>query len=185
MTTRDVCDVLTEDHRRIEELLSELRAGAVTGEAARDTADLLISALVRHSVAEEMYVYPVIREYLPGGEESVQHDVDEHQELEELLVRLERAQPQDAEFLHAVTSIQTTLADHVNDEESEQFPLLRQHVPTEKLVQLVDKVEMAERIAPTRPHPAAPHSELFHKTVGAGVGMVDRLRDALSGRLTS
>jgi hemerythrin superfamily protein len=185
MTTRDVCDVLSEDHRRLEGLLNELRVGAVSGDAARETADQLIAALVRHSVAEEMYVYPVIREYLPDGDQAVQHDVEEHQELEELLVRLERGTPQEAEFLQVVSSLQAVLADHVNDEESEQFPLLRQHVPAEKLVQLVDKVEMAERIAPTRPHPAAPHSELFHKTVGAGVGMVDRLRDALSGRLTS
>ncbi|MCU1564171.1 MAG: cation-binding protein, partial [Arthrobacter sp.] len=36
----------------------------------------------------------------------------------------------------------------------------------------------------TRPHPHAPHSELFHKTVGPGVGMIDRLRDKLTGRHT-
>ena len=43
------------------------------------------------------------------------------------------------------------------------------------------KVEGVKRIAPTRPHPSAPHSALFHKTVGA-VGFVDRLRDRLEGR---
>jgi hypothetical protein len=30
----------------------------------------------------------------------------------------------------------------------------------------------------------APHSEQFHKTIGAAVGMVDRLRDKLTGRNT-
>jgi hypothetical protein len=33
-------------------------------------------------------------------------------------------------------------------------------------VELGEKVQNAEKLAPTRPHPSAPHSELFHKTVG-------------------
>lgn len=41
---------------------------------------------------------------------------------------------------------------------------------------------MGKRVAPTRPHPNAPHLELFHKSVGPGIGMVDRLRDKLTGR---
>ena len=44
-------------------------------------------------------------------------------------------------------------------------------------------MEAAKTIAPTRPHPGSPNSELFHMTIGPGVGMVDRLRDALSGRI--
>jgi hypothetical protein len=40
------------------------------------------------------------------------------------------------------------------------------------------KIEAAKTAAPTRQHPSAPHSELFHKTLGPGVGMVDRFRDA-------
>jgi hypothetical protein len=55
-------------------------------------------------------------------------------------------------------------------------------VPREQLVEMAGKVEKAKKVAPTRPHPAAPHSELFHKIVGPGVGMVDRLRDKLTGR---
>lgn len=44
------------------------------------------------------------------------------------------------------------------------------------------KIEAAKKVAPTRPHPTAPHSELFHQMVGPGVGMVDRMRDKLTGR---
>ena len=83
-----------------------------------------------------------------------------------------------------MSKIQEVLNDHVHDEEDEQFPRLREAVPADTIVDLRGKVEMAEKVAPTRPHPEAPHSELFHKVVGPGVGMVDRLRDALSGRVT-
>jgi hypothetical protein len=78
--------------------------------------------------------------------------------------------------------LQQVLADHVKSEETEQFPQLRTHIPAEKLVELKDKVQTAKKLAPTRPHPAAPNNELFHKVVGPGVGFVDRLRDKLTGR---
>jgi hypothetical protein len=61
---------------------------------------------------------------------------------------------------------------------------LRQNIPREKLVEMGRDVEKAKKLAPTRPHPSAPHSELFHKIVGPGVGMVDRLMDRLTGRHT-
>jgi hypothetical protein len=86
--------------------------------------------------------------------------------------------------MELVQELEGALRHHANDEETEQFPQLRAHIPAGELTELGDKVEHAKKRAPTRPHPHAPHSELFHKTVGAGVGMVDRLRDKLTGRHT-
>ncbi len=43
-------------------------------------------------------------------------------------------------------------------------------------------MQTAKAAAPTRPHPNSPHAELFHKTLGTGVGLVDKLRDSVSGR---
>jgi hypothetical protein len=51
-------------------------------------------------------------------------------------------------------------------------------------VEMAQKVQSAKKLAPTRPHPAAPNNQVFHKLVGPGVGLVDRLRDKLSGRST-
>jgi hypothetical protein len=61
---------------------------------------------------------------------------------------------------------------------------LRERVPREELVRLREKVDTAKKLAPTRAHPSAPNSELFHKLAGPGVGMVDRLRDWLTNRST-
>lgn len=178
---QDVLDLLMQEHREVEALLDQISQPEQNPDS-RDIADRVIAMLVKHSVAEEMYVYPAMVEYLENGEEEVEHDKEEHQELEELLKELEGLQPEEAGFAQCVSRIQEVLADHVSDEEDEQFPKMRAAIPAEKLVELRDKVEMAEKVAPTRPHPSAPHSELFHKLVGPGVGMVDRVRDALSGR---
>lgn len=180
---RDVVDVLTADHREVEELITEI-LGSQNRNHQRDLADQLIAELVRHAVAEEMFVYPAMREHLPEGDRAVEHDVEEHQELETLMKQLEGAEAGQAEFLDLISRIQDVLADHVRDEENDQFPQLRAHLPQHELTSLAERVELAKKVAPTRPHPAAPNSELFHKLVGPGVGLVDRLRDRLSDRPT-
>lgn len=180
----DVVDVLIQDHREAALLVTEVLQ-ATDPVVQRDLADQFIAELVRHAVAEEMYVYPAMRKHLPDGEAAVEHDLEEHRELEKTMKELEALNPEDGRFTELVTHLQSVLADHVADEETEQFPQLRASVPREELVEIAEKVEAAKKLAPTRPHPTAPNNQLFHKMVGPGVGLVDRLRDRLSGRTVS
>jgi hemerythrin superfamily protein/carbon monoxide dehydrogenase subunit G len=180
----DVVDILTTDHREVTDLIQQIRTTTDAG-SRRDLADVMISELVRHAVAEEMYVYPAMKTHLPDGEAAVEHDVDEHKELERTMKELEAVDASDPRFDSLIGELATTLADHVTDEESDQFPKLRAAVPRNELVQLGAKVQTAKKLAPTRPHPAAPNTQLFHKLVGPGVGLVDRLRDRLTGRPTA
>jgi hemerythrin superfamily protein/ribosome-associated toxin RatA of RatAB toxin-antitoxin module len=183
-TGEDVVDILTTDHREVTELIGQIRS-ATDASSRRDLADVMISELVRHAVAEEMYVYPAMKQYLPDGDAAVEHDLAEHKELERTMKELEAVDPSDLRFDALIGQLETILADHVDDEESEQFPKLRAAVPRQELVELGAKVQAAKKLAPTRPHPAAPNAKLFHKLVGPGVGLVDRLRDRLTGRSTS
>ncbi len=180
---QDVVDILASDHREFFGLIDQILASGDV-EQRRDLADTLISELVRHSVAEEMYVYPAMRDHVPDGQSAVDHDTTEHKQLESTMKQLESAEPNDARFAELVRQLRDVLRDHVEDEESEQLPKLRAHLSQEQLAQLAGKVETAKKVAPTRPHPAAPNAELFHKLVGPGVGLVDRLRDKLTGRTT-
>ena len=182
-TQIDVIDELTSDHREALELLERI-ANSTDPAEKRDLADTVIAEVVRHSVAEEMYVYPVMKEHLPDGERTVEHDAEEHKQLEKIMKQLEGADPADARFETLVRDMTETLRHHANSEETEQFPRLRESVPRDKLVELREKVDTAKKIAPTRPHPNAPNNELFHKVAGPGVGLVDRLRDKLTGRDT-
>ncbi|MCW2505863.1 MAG: hemerythrin cation binding protein [Actinomycetia bacterium] len=183
VTGRDVVDVLTTDHREVTELIGQIRA-TTDPERRREFTDIAISELVRHSVAEEMYVYPAMKKHLADGEKAVAHDIEEHQQLERIMKELEAADSAGPGFVVLIGELESVLRDHVLDEESEQFPELRAAVPHDELVEIAEKVEKAKKLAPTRPHPNAPNSELFHKLVGPGVGMVDRLRDKLTGRPT-
>ena len=73
----DVVDMLTTDHREMLELLRRIERTEDLDER-RDIADTVIAEVMRHSVAEEMIVYPSIQEYAPGGKDEVEHDKEEH-----------------------------------------------------------------------------------------------------------
>ena len=180
---QDVLDLLEADHQDMLDLIATIQQ-ATTVEQRRDTADTVIAEIMRHAVAEEMYVYPAMERYLPNGAEAVEHDKKEHDQLVDVMKQLEDVDAATDQFMTLVHELEDQLRHHVSDEEDEQFPQMRDYIPLKERIELGQQVEKAKAIAPTRPHPQAPHSELFHKTVGAGVGMVDRLRDKLTGRNT-
>jgi hemerythrin-like domain-containing protein len=177
----DVVDILTKDHHDVIDLIQQIKSSS-SGQERRDKTDVVIAELVRHSVAEEMYVYPVMESDLPDGKESVEHDTAEHKELEREMATLEDLKGDADGFLEAIGKLEATLRDHVNDEEQDQFPALRQHLSADQLVKMGEQVQKAKKLAPTRPHPNAPNNQFFHKLAGPGVGMIDRLRDRLYGR---
>jgi hypothetical protein len=178
---QDVVDILTTDHQEVLDLLQQIKITTGT-EERRDLSNTVISELGRHSVTEEMYVYAAMKKHLPDGDEAADHDVEEHKELEQTMKKLESVDAQSREFAELLRELEDILRDHVSDEENEQLPQLQTQVPREELIEIAGKVENAKKLTPTRPHPSAPNSEVFHKLVGPGVGLVDRLRDKLSGR---
>lgn len=182
-TTSDVVDILTADHKEMLTLVGRIK-NTSDAEERRDLADTTIAEVMRHAVAEEMHVYPAIEEHVPNGAEMADHDKQEHDEIVQVMKELEDADASGATFMGLVGRLEDLLRHHASDEETNQFPQLRAHIPAEELLDMGQKVENAKKLAPTRPHPGAPHSELFHKTVGPGVGMVDRLMDKLTGRQT-
>lgn len=179
----DVVSILITDHREMMDLIDQIEQSTDPGQR-RDLADALIAEVMRHAVAEEMYVYPAIKKHIPNGTDEVEHDKEEHDEIVQVMKQLEDADASEPAFMQRVQQLKEKLDHHANDEESDQFPKLRSHVPAFDLIDMGEKVVNAKKLAPTRPHPSAPHSELFHKSVGPGVGMIDRLRDKLTGRNT-
>lgn len=181
--TQDVIAVLIQDHREVEEMfvrLEELNGDA--NDEAKTVAEQVVIELVRHSVAEEQYVYPAAREHLPNGDQLTDHEIKEHSEAERTMKKLEKLDPSDAEFWPTVTVLIQEIRHHVAEEEGKLFPELRAACPHDKLLELGGKVTAAKKIAPTRPHPTAPDHPPMNKVLGPGTGLVDRMRDALTGR---
>jgi len=73
---------------------------------------------------------------------------------------------------------------HVEADAEELLPVLTQMAPIDDLIRVGNRFEMAEEAAPTRPHPGTPSTPPWNKVVDPAVAVLDKLRDAVTGRTT-
>ncbi|EFL19738.1 hemerythrin domain-containing protein [Streptomyces sp. C] len=178
----NVIDELKADHREVERMFSRLRAMTGSGQELRDLIDEFTIELVRHSVAEEQYLYPAVREHVEGGDRMADKELEDHSRVEKILKQLEKMRTDDAQMSPLLQRLMEEVSDHVQDEESNLFPMLQRSCTPEQLDDLGDKIRRAKAMAPTRPHPAAPSSPTASKLLAPGAGLVDRARDFVTGR---
>lgn len=178
----NVIDELVTDHREVEELFGKIEELPPGHKDRKVYADQATIELVRHSVAEEAYLYPAVREHLPDGDALADQELEDHATAERTMKDLEGHDAGDAEFDRLIGMLMSEIREHIADEEQNLFPRLRAACSPEQLDELGEKVRQAKKTAPTRPHPAAPDKPPANKLLAPGAGMVDRLRDALSGR---
>ncbi|WP_336053350.1 hemerythrin domain-containing protein [Streptomyces sp. CA2R101] len=178
----DVIAELTTDHREVDDLFAQFDDAPPGGEDRKRLVDALTIELVRHSVAEEAYLYPAVREHLEGGDALADKELADHARVEQLLNDLEQREATDEDFDHLVRELRSEVTAHVDDEENNLFTRLRNGVHPYVLEELGDKVRQAKKSAPTRPHPAAPSTPPANKLLAPGLGLVDRVRDYVSGR---
>jgi hypothetical protein len=182
---RDVIEVLEHDHREVEEMFSELETlrGASTDEArARRKAltDRVTIELVRHSVAEEVLVYPQVEDKVSA--EEAEHARKEHAEAEETLHRLEKLDADDPAFDDELATLMAEIRHHIEDEEGQMFAHMRQAIDGDELRKLGGRVEAFKKVAPTRPHPNVPNEPLPRMAAGPAASLFDRMRDLATGR---
>jgi hemerythrin superfamily protein len=178
----NVIDELVTDHREVEELFGRIESLPPGAKDRKTYADQVTMELVRHSVAEEAYLYPAVREHVRDGDAIADKELEDHAKAEQIMKDLERCEADDPEFDRLMGMLMSEIRMHVADEEENLFPALRAACPPEALDRLGDKVRQAKKTAPTRPHPAAPDKPPMNKLLAPGAGLVDRVRDALTGR---
>lgn len=178
----NVIQELKTDHREVEEMFDRIQALPPRDEKRKEVANEFTIELVRHSVAEEMYLYPAVREHLPGGDTVADREIKDHATVEKLLKDLEKASVDDVHFDTLVGQVISEVSAHVADEEDNLFPALADVCSAAQLNDLGDKIRTAKKVAPTRPHPSAPDTPPGNKLLAPGAGLVDRARDFVTGR---
>jgi hemerythrin superfamily protein len=183
---QDVIEVLTQDHREVEELFVKLEGMQPATTAAqrkrrKDLVDQVTIELVRHSVAEETEVYPAVKEKV--SKQEADRAAKEHAEAERTMKRLERLKPEDSGFDAELATLMREIREHVAEEEGKMFPRMREVFSQDELDKLGSRVKGVKMLAPTRPHPStAPRRPPVDLVTGPAIGLFDRLRDAVSGR---
>lgn len=176
-TTKDIVDLLLEDHAEAKQLLRRISASA--SDKREELFWELVPALVQHEVAEEVVVYPTIRSEAPDGEREIEPRLKEQAEAEELLADMEKLNRASAEFEQKLKKLHEGVLEHAEAEERNIFPLLRALEDPEERGKLGVRYEKAKAAAPTHPHPNAPDAPPGNKVVGPVAALYDKTRDAL------
>jgi hemerythrin-like domain-containing protein len=129
----DVIEHLVQEHREVEELLERL-GDSEPGDERRRTVEELVSSLSVHMAVEERFVYPIVVEVI-GGDDELEGRI-EHDLARDGLTRLQELVEQPG-FGAAVAMVAAGIAHHVQEEEHEVFPTLRERAP-EALEELAD-----------------------------------------------
>ncbi|MEV5704185.1 hemerythrin domain-containing protein [Actinoallomurus sp. NPDC052274] len=178
----DLCHVLTEDHHELRQLLIELNHLSASEPLWRSLADLLIAEMTRHSVAKESYLYPAVRERVPGGRRLVDEYLAEHEKLERMGKILERHDLPGAELSQLLARLDIEIRAHIRAEEEELFPMLIEHFGAEELAALGRKAAAAKAEAEASIRQRLPDRPVLNVIIATGAGLVERVRGHLRGR---
>jgi hemerythrin superfamily protein len=139
----------------------------------------IVHDLSVHAAVEEQFVYPLIRAKVEGGSEMADEAIEEHQDAKRLLADLEKHDAGSDEHSAAMQQLIAAIRHHVEEEEGEVFPQLRESVDGSTLDKMGTLVEQAKKVVPTHPHPLVPGTATAQLVAGPWAATVDKVRDLL------
>ncbi|MFI9638863.1 hemerythrin domain-containing protein [Micromonospora sp. NPDC051925] len=174
---RSLADLADAEHGQLLGLVDQVVDPALTVERRREVLQVLTAMVSRHLSAEEQYLLPTARAALPDAAGRVDREIEADAALLTALKAL--GGPDDPTLADVAARIRR----HVTAVAYLITPL-REVATDAELIRLGNRWEIAEEAAPTRPHPGTPATPPWNRIVEPAVGVVDKLRDAVTGRRT-
>jgi hemerythrin superfamily protein len=151
---------LKSEHRDVEDLFKKFeQLGDGAHKSREATVGKIIEALSKHAAIEEEILYPEIRERVEKGgddDDMVLEALEEHHVAKATLAEIERLPSEDERFKAKVTVLMESVRHHVEEEEDELFPKVRDMFSKSELDEMGARLKAARQSAPSRPHPMAP-----------------------------
>jgi len=179
MATRSsitMSNVIKKDHREIEDYYQRITTSRDPDEQLR-YQNLFIWELARHSVGEELIIYPAMESHVENGKAMADMDREEHQKVKEQLYNFQKLAPDNPEFLPTIQSLFADLREHIEHEESNDLPLLEAGLDPQQSEELAINFQRTKHFVPTRSHPSAPSVPPFETVVGLLSAPLDKLLD--------
>ena len=147
----DIVDVLSEEHAALRSVAASIGvAGGATGVFREDAwvAYLELSdRVVRHEIAEELVVFPL----LPAGPEGAaagRSPLEDHSTFEHLLELLDREEFGSSVFAREQMRLIRELMEHLDMEETRVFPMISARLGRGRRIELAHQFRRVVRSAP-------------------------------------
>lgn len=145
--TTDVCDVLTAQHARVDELFERIEKGERKQDAFVELANLLAA----HATVEEKVFYPGVM--VKDTSDLLHESVEEHLSIKRLLADLITMKVDEATFDAKISVLKEQVSHHAHkEEEAKLFPKVRTLLNAEERAALGNQlVEMFEALIGQNP----------------------------------
>lgn len=148
----DAIVLLKNDHKEILRTFREFeKAGENAEKRKGELVDKIIELLTVHTYIENEVMYPRVRELLPDLEDDVLESYEEHHVADVLVVELAAMKPSNERFDAKTTVLIENVRHHIEEEEDEWFPQVREGLGRKALQEIGAEMEKAREKAPRRP----------------------------------
>jgi len=174
-----ITDAITKDHRELEQYYNEV-VNSTDHDHQQRFGNQFTWELARHSVGEELVVYPAFEEYMgPEGKEMADSDRREHHKVKQLLKEFQGMKSQDSKYIPKLQELWNVLTEHMKEEESRDLPALEKALKaadnsTESMAKSFGRTKA---FAPSRSHPSAGENPPFETVMGLLTAPIDHLAD--------
>jgi hemerythrin superfamily protein len=151
----DAIVILKNDHKKVRALFAKFRQAGDRAEATKARlVDQILEELTVHTYIENEGMYPAIRELLPDLEDDILESLEEHHVADVLCMELAGMRPEHEHFDAKVTVLIENVEHHIEEEEEEWFPKVREGVGRKQLQEIGERLEALREKAPRSPaHP--------------------------------
>jgi hemerythrin superfamily protein len=148
----DAIVILKNDHKEVSKLFRRFEGAGENAEKAKgDIVNKILEALTVHTYIENEVMYPTVRRLLPDLEDDILESYEEHHVADLLCMELAAMKPSDERFDAKVTVLIEIVEHHVEEEESEWFPKVRDGLGRKQLQEIGIDLEAKRKKAPRRP----------------------------------
>jgi hemerythrin-like domain-containing protein len=160
----DAIVMLKDDHKEILKAFKDFEGAGENAEKTKGRlVEKIIELLTVHTYIENEVMYPRVRELLPDLEDDVLESYEEHHVADVLVVELAGMAPGDERFDAKTTVLIESVRHHIEEEEDEWFPKVRDGLGRKQLQEIGAAMAEAKKQAPR--HPSQPSA--LKKTVDA------------------
>jgi len=132
---QNAIDLLKADHDKVEDLFARVKSNEDGNN--KDVFETIKQELDLHTLVEEQIFYPNV---LENGDEElkqiVREGLEEHAQVKTLLSEMAPMSGGDPEFKAKLQVLMENVEHHVEEEEGEMFPLVRDQMDEQMLVRL-------------------------------------------------
>lgn len=151
----DAIVLLKNDHKTVEKLFKQFEKQRKDKNSDPQAKAALVAEIIQelttHTYIEETIFYPAARTAAPNTSEHVLESFEEHHVVTWMLSELGGLDPADESYDAKMTVLMENVRHHVEEEEQDWFPKVREAMGRKVLQELADQMEAAKKDAPHDP----------------------------------